>query len=503
MTKKVCVSCKVKGTYAELYDQDFSDQPPTLINSAAGLGNSGTITGTDYSIDWVVNGDGVITVNEQNQTAGVSAGVASQWAGRVTITTDTLATAYGDVVIRVRTVNNTEDDLYVQRLFIYEDCDELFLQVGIASDQADVRGNEDIYVSYSINEGVSFSPEVSVTDQWSLESGVAGANQPIPDGSFTTLKIADKPQECENVCSIVTRLAAEVADLKATQTPLLELVEVETSNLFHASVNPVDIHNNGNALAITQTRVDTGWTSVANGADYAGSPDSVEVTVNVQVDENAASNYWALPEIIVTRNGTRIGAASAILMQNNGTYSNQSTLAAHIVDPDPGTDPEYRFLLEDADNRTNAAVPQDHAHVALRAIHKVQAYAPSSTGGPTTTTTTPTTPTTPDYGTPANGLFISDNFQDGNGNAPFNLQVRINGAGPEDWRAVVAGPYATIPNLSSGNYTLQTTDNGDGSYTHVFTGTVPLANFNNIIITGGLPVPAGAGGTANVALYIP
>ena len=106
-------------------------------------------------------------------------------------------------------------------------------------------------------------------------------------------------------------------------------------------------------------------------------------------------------------------------------------------------------------------------------------------------------------GAPANGALVSDNFQDGNGNAPFNLQVRLNGAGPTNWQAVVTGPYATIPNLVAGAYTLATNDNGDGTYTHVFTGTTPLSNFGGITITGDAPTPAGQGGTANVDLYIP
>ena len=132
------------------------------------------------------------------------------------------------------------------------------------------------------------------------------------------------PEQMQALCDRLTAL--ESGSSSATK-------EVDSSKLFHAQVNPVDIHNAGPTLAIAQTRADAGWTAAANGADYTGSPDSVEITVDVQVDENAASNYWALPEIIVTRNGTRIGAASAVLMQNNGAYSAQGTLSAHIVDP--------------------------------------------------------------------------------------------------------------------------------------------------------------------------
>ena len=109
----------------------------------------------------------------------------------------------------------------------------------------------------------------------------------------------------------------------------------------------------------------------------------------------------------------------------------------------------------------------------------------------------------PVLGQPANGDLVSDNFQDGGSNSPFDLQVRNTTNAATNWQAVVTGPYTTIPNLAAGNYTLQTTDNGDGTYTHVFTGTTPLGAFGNITITGDAPIPAGSGGSANVGLYIP
>ena len=106
--------------------------------------------------------------------------------------------------------------------------------------------------------------------------------------------------------------------------------------------------------------------------------------------------------------------------------------------------------------------------------------------------------------TPANGVLISYNFQDGNGNAPFNLQVAATG-GASTWKALVRNvPYASIPSLvNDGRYTLQTTDNGDGTYSHLFTGQDALSSGENYIITGGTPAPAGAGTTTgNPELYL-
>ena len=95
-------------------------------------------------------------------------------------------------------------------------------------------------------------------------------------------------------------------------------------------------------------------------------------------------------------------------------------------------------------------------------------------------------------GMPAGGALVSDNCQDGENNAPFNLQIRNTTNNPTNWEMVWSGrPYATIPNLSTGPYTHTVTDNGDGTYDHTFTGTTPLNGFQNVQITGGLPNPAG------------
>jgi len=104
-------------------------------------------------------------------------------------------------------------------------------------------------------------------------------------------------------------------------------------------------------------------------------------------------------------------------------------------------------------------------------------------------------------GTPNDGTLISDNFQDGNGNAPFDLQVRNTTGIPTPWEAVINNvPYATIPGISTGNYNLTTINNGDGTYTHIFTGTNNLGPYQSIQITGNLPIPAGTG--SGLLLYI-
>ena len=109
-----------------------------------------------------------------------------------------------------------------------------------------------------------------------------------------------------------------------------------------------------------------------------------------------------------------------------------------------------------------------------------------------------------DFGTPAGGDLVSDNFQDGNGGAPFNLQVRNTTNSSTGFTAVLDSvPYATIPGLVPGNYTLTTIANPDGTFTHVFESTVDLGPFQNITITSPqAPTPPGNGGTSNVDLFL-
>lgn len=101
---------------------------------------------------------------------------------------------------------------------------------------------------------------------------------------------------------------------------------------------------------------------------------------------------------------------------------------------------------------------------------------------------------TNNLGTPSNGEIVSDNFQDGNGNTQFNLQIRNTTGNTLGWVAEVQDvPYATIPSLVAGNYTHTVNNNGDGTYTHVFQSTVDLGAYANITIQGGMPTPAGNG----------
>lgn len=103
---------------------------------------------------------------------------------------------------------------------------------------------------------------------------------------------------------------------------------------------------------------------------------------------------------------------------------------------------------------------------------------------------------------PAGSILVNDYFADGIGNAPFELQVRNTTPNVTNWQAVIYNkPYSVIPGLVAGNYTVSRLDNSDGTYTYTFTGTTPLAGFQNTTIRGNLPSPAGNG--TDLSLFIP
>lgn len=91
-----------------------------------------------------------------------------------------------------------------------------------------------------------------------------------------------------------------------------------------------------------------------------------------------------------------------------------------------------------------------------------------------------------------------DNFDDGqngSGNS-YQLQIRNTTAVGFNYQIWVQNvPYATIPGLSLGSHTLNTTDNGDGTYSYLFTSTTALGAFQSRSITGsgGAPSPLGIG----------
>ncbi|WP_025744090.1 Calx-beta domain-containing protein [Aquimarina pacifica] len=93
---------------------------------------------------------------------------------------------------------------------------------------------------------------------------------------------------------------------------------------------------------------------------------------------------------------------------------------------------------------------------------------------------------------------IINNFDDGQNGAgnSYQLQIQNNTAVGFNYQIWVQNvPYASIPGLTLTNHTLNTIDNGDGTYSYLFTSTTALGAFQNRMITGsgGAPTPLGSG----------
>ena len=100
----------------------------------------------------------------------------------------------------------------------------------------------------------------------------------------------------------------------------------------------------------------------------------------------------------------------------------------------------------------------------------------------------------------ANGLVVSDNFQDLEF-VPYNLQVRNTTGQALNWQALVSGVnYSEVPNLVPGNYTVTSSENADGTFNHLFSSTEPVAAFQNVVIAGGI-LPGGFGNGTGLTLF--
>ena len=94
----------------------------------------------------------------------------------------------------------------------------------------------------------------------------------------------------------------------------------------------------------------------------------------------------------------------------------------------------------------------------------------------------------------ADDVLVVDNFQDGNGNSPFDLQLRNTAKEAGSYVAILRDvPYSEVPDLKADygvEYELEVTK-GDTGYN--FTFSVDLELYGKIRLRGGVPTPAGEG----------
>ncbi|WP_299189476.1 hypothetical protein [uncultured Aquimarina sp.] len=96
-----------------------------------------------------------------------------------------------------------------------------------------------------------------------------------------------------------------------------------------------------------------------------------------------------------------------------------------------------------------------------------------------------------------------DDGQFGPGNS-YQLQVQNNTGTAFNYEIWVQNvPYASIPGLNLVNHTVDVANNGDGTYSYLFTSTSPLNGFQNRAITGsgGAPSPPGTGSSCGCVSF--
>ncbi|WP_111709248.1 hypothetical protein [Lutibacter citreus] len=92
-------------------------------------------------------------------------------------------------------------------------------------------------------------------------------------------------------------------------------------------------------------------------------------------------------------------------------------------------------------------------------------------------------------GTIDGSTLVLDDFGDAN---DFHMQFRNSKGASIDYEVLISNtPYSTIPNISSGSYTLNSADNGDGTYNHLITSTSSLGPYSSVTVNGNKPSPAG------------
>jgi len=268
----------------------------------------------------------------------------------------------------------------------------------------------------------------------------------------------------------------------------IKTLTVERNYLGVGEIDIQDINDNGVITFTTNTRLDSGWSQNNDALLYTGEPDRVRI--NVQIAQTIAQNaniQRAAPQVSLTRNGTEIARSSTGYIRDSNDHEESSSTIV-FTDPTPGVNPEYALTsIQESTNGGVVTVVIGSFSAEAVELEECDVLVPSSAGG----SATPTLPA-------SNGKVVSDNFQDQFGS--FNLQVRNTTDQSVNWEALVAGvPYASIPNLVPGNYSVSTADNGDGTYDHLFTGTTALAAFANINIDGDGPTPVGNG--SGLSLY--
>jgi len=152
----------------------------------------------------------------------------------------------------------------------------------------------------------------------------------------------------------------------------LDTEEVDDTDIIVSQLSNVDIHNNWNQVQFAwDSRIDTWWSRSTNIVTYTWSPDIVEWLVEINAEDEWASNYRARTKIRVIKWWNIIAVIDDLVMQQTWAYDWDATLNWSFVDEDPWNNPSYTFEWFDEDNRTATLIPNEFSNITLQARNKV------------------------------------------------------------------------------------------------------------------------------------
>lgn len=226
--------------------------------------------------------------------------------------------------------------------------------------------------------------------------------------------------------------------------------------------------------------LDIGWTMPASGSlAFSGSPAKVRLSVQAHSTIAQTANLQRPAPVIELYRGNDLITTSATGYIRDSSDHEESSQTVIWTDRNPGLNPIYR--IESRQEALAGVVSVISGQFTAEACGAAE-----GTGGSTTAPTLAA----------AEGKVTPSNFQDQFGN--LNLQIGNTTNAPVNWQALVENvPYPAV--TATGNFTIATADNGDGTFNHLFTGAAPLAAFANITITSGPITPAGDG--SGLSLY--
>lgn len=119
----------------------------------------------------------------------------------------------------------------------------------------------------------------------------------------------------------------------------------------------------------TTIRADIGWVNLGNQIQYTGTPDIVQISINLYFNPPLAGTLARIgPVTNLFRGAVVIGSTTSYA--RHGTGHNQQANILTIIDETPGTNPIYSLVPDQGSNQTDILIPDFGAIQAL-AIEKV------------------------------------------------------------------------------------------------------------------------------------